>query len=73
MKEIPNPKRTLKPQKLELQKPENQELGQVVQNAVGMSITAGNVPPPFHQIRAFVARDASFFTARIVSSVCAKS
>jgi hypothetical protein len=73
MKDIPKLGRTLKPLELELQRPENQGLGQVVQNAVDMSTTAGNVPPPFHQIRAFVAPDASFFTARIASSVCAKS
>jgi hypothetical protein len=73
MKDILTPKRTLKPLELELQKPENPGSEQVVPNAVVMSTTAGNAPRPFHQIRAFVARDASFFTAQIASSVCAKN
>lgn len=73
MKVILKPKRILKLLELGLQQPENQGLEQVAQNAVAMSITAGNVPRPFHQIRAFVARDASFFTARIANVACAKS
>jgi hypothetical protein len=61
-----------KPRRLEIQKPVQFEFGSANQNVALTSITAGNAVPTFHPMPATVARDASFFAAKIAISACAQ-
>jgi hypothetical protein len=65
-------KRIIKLQQLEIPKPVRPEFGSVNQNAELTSTTAGNAVRVFRLMLVIVARDASFFAARIAISVYAQ-